>query len=211
MTESEVILVMRQHLEGKFPKNCGMCGRSFANLKDYLLHTTHVGPPLSYDAELGDFRPSPPIGTMSLANCRCGNTLSLDSRGMSLMTLWRLLRWLRGEMTRRRQKAPEVLEDLRRAIDRAAAIRVPLGLDQIEHLFDGMVVDGIQPVIPKTIGHRGSSLLRRNTGKMGEADGRQTTGQEYAFTIRFGPASHIPEVNQIPEGLFECCSDLPYV
>ena len=119
MTEAEVIVVMRQHLEGRFPKKCETCGRTYANLKDYLLHTTHLGQPLSYDVEMGIFQPSQPIGTMSLANCSCGSTLGLSSECMSLMTMWRLMWWLRGEMTRRCQKAPVVLEDLRRSIDRA--------------------------------------------------------------------------------------------
>ena len=117
MVESEVIVVMRQHLEGKFPKQCGVCERTYANLKDYLLHTTHVGPPKSYDADFGVFRPLRPIGTMSLANCSCGNTLVIDSDGMSLMTLWRLMGWLQGEMIRSRQKPSVILEELRRSID----------------------------------------------------------------------------------------------
>ena len=119
MTEAEVIVVMRHHLEGKFPKSCGVCGRTYANLKDYLLHTTHLGPPKSYDMELRISQPTEPIGTMSLANCSCGNTLVVDSAGMSLMTMWQLLGWLAGEMARRGQKPSVVLEDLRRAIDRA--------------------------------------------------------------------------------------------
>lgn len=120
MTEAEVIDVMLKHLEGKFPKRCGVCERTYSNLKDYLLHTKHVGRPRSYDVELGILRPTKPIGTMSLANCACGNTLVIDSDGMSLMTLWRLMAWLTGEMARRREKAPVVLEDLRRAIDQVA-------------------------------------------------------------------------------------------
>ncbi|HWA26798.1 MAG TPA: hypothetical protein VG734_14160 [Lacunisphaera sp.] len=119
MTETEVIAEMRRHLKGKFPKQCGRCGRTYANLKDYLLHTKHVGEPKSYDVELGDFRPIQPIGTMSWANCGCGNTLVIDSTGMRLLTLWRLMGWLVDEMARRREKSSVVLADLRAAIDRA--------------------------------------------------------------------------------------------
>jgi hypothetical protein len=125
MTESEVIDVVRQHLEGKFPKKCSVCDRTYANLKDYLLHTKHVGPPKSYDADLGIFQPTEPIGTMSLANCSCGNTLVLDCSGMNQMTLWKLLGWLCGEMIRRRQKASAVLEDLRGSVDRATLADSP--------------------------------------------------------------------------------------
>ena len=117
MSDEDVIIVMRQHLEKQFPKNCNACGRTYANLKDYLLRTTHVGPPVSYDVELGIFEPSNPVGTMSLANCACGNTLVINSDGMSLMTMWQLIRWLRREMTRRRHAASVVLEDLRRSVD----------------------------------------------------------------------------------------------
>ena len=81
--------------------------------------TTHVGKPQSYDAEIGVYRPTQPIGTMSLANCACGNTLVIDSSGMDLATLWPLMGWLSGEMWRRRETAPVILEDLRRAIDEA--------------------------------------------------------------------------------------------
>jgi hypothetical protein len=127
MTYEEVIVVMRQHLEERFPKQCGACGRTYANLKDYLLRTTHVGRPVSYDAEMGVFQPSVPIGTMSLANCPCGNTLNISSEGMSLKTLWSLMWWLRGEMIRRCEGAPVILEDLRRDIDLAtlAEFRAP--------------------------------------------------------------------------------------
>lgn len=125
MTEAEVIDVMRHHLEGKFPKKCAFCDRTYSSLKDYLLHTTHVGPPKSYDVELGLYQPTQPIGTLSLANCACGNTLTMDSTGMSLTTMWRLIAWLMGEMARRGQTPSEVLEDLRSAIDRVTLADQP--------------------------------------------------------------------------------------
>ncbi|RXK54964.1 hypothetical protein ESB00_03435 [Oleiharenicola lentus] len=119
MTEAEVIDVMRRYLEGRFPKKCNVCDRTYANLKDYLQRTTHVGQPRSYDIEMGTVPPQQPLGTMSFANCACGNTLVIDSSGMSLATLWRLMGWLTAEMWRRRTTAPLILADLRRAIDRA--------------------------------------------------------------------------------------------
>ena len=125
MTEAEVIVVMRRHLEGKFPKKCSFCDRTYVDLKDYLLHTTHVGPPKSYDIELGVHRPTQPIGTMSVANCSCGNTLVIDSSGMELTTLWRLMAWLVGEMVKRRQSSSKVLEALRASIDRATLADQP--------------------------------------------------------------------------------------
>ena len=126
MTKAEVITIVQRHIEGKFPKRCGVCGRSYANLKDYLLHTTHVGQPISYDFDLGVFEPTQPMGTASMANCSCGNTLCVDSKGMSLLTLWRLMCWLRAETARRHQTAAEVLEDLRRSIDEATLADTPL-------------------------------------------------------------------------------------
>jgi hypothetical protein len=125
MTKAEVIVVMRQFLEGKFPKKCSVCERTYADLKDYLLHTQHVGRPLSYDIDMGDYQPTRPMGSMSLTNCACGNTLAIDSRGMDPVTFGRLMAWLTAEMIRRRQTAPEILEDLRRAIDEATLTTAP--------------------------------------------------------------------------------------
>ena len=116
---------MRHHLEGKFPKKCGCCERTYANLKDYLLHTTHTGRPRCYDIEVGIRQPTEPIGTMSLANCSCGNTLVIDSTGMDLKTLWRLMAWLLEEVIRRGQGPSLVLEDLRHAIDQATLAEQP--------------------------------------------------------------------------------------
>jgi hypothetical protein len=125
MTEAEVIVVMREFLEGEFPKKCSGCDRTYVNLKDYLLHTVHVGRPRSYDVEVGIRRPTRPIGTMSLANCSCGNTLVIDSTGMELKTLWRLMAWLMDEMVRRGQGPSQVLETLRASIDQATLADEP--------------------------------------------------------------------------------------
>jgi hypothetical protein len=102
VTEGDVIRIMREHLEGLFPKVCPACGRHFATLRDYLLVTTHVGSAVSYGAEMGDWRPLEALGTMTSANCPCGNTLTLSSDGMPLPQLWSLLHWARGELQRRR-------------------------------------------------------------------------------------------------------------
>jgi hypothetical protein len=110
MTEAEVIQVMREHLEGHFPKTCFNCQRQFATLREYLQLTTHQGPPVPYDAMAGNWQPSKPIGTVTLANCPCGSTLVLSSHGMPLMQLWRLLNWARAE-TKRRGMSPQKLLD----------------------------------------------------------------------------------------------------
>jgi len=113
MTEADVIRIMREHLEGQFPKVCANCNRSFASLREYLLITTHAGPALSHDAELDDWNPLQPLGTVTCANCPCGNTLALTSAGMPLATLWSLLNWARVETQRRKMTPRELLNYLR--------------------------------------------------------------------------------------------------
>jgi len=108
MTETEVVRIMREHLEGLFPKVCPTCLRRFATLREYLLTTTHLGPAMPYDVELGEWQPSRPLGTMTYANCPCGTTLALTSQGMPLTQLWSLLAWARVE-TRRRGLSPQDL------------------------------------------------------------------------------------------------------
>jgi hypothetical protein len=113
MTEAQVIQAMRGHLEGLFPKECPNCQRIFATLREYLQQTTHKGSPIPYDADFGDWQPLQPIGTMTLANCACGTTLALTSKGMSLPQLWRLLHWARIETKRRGLTPQELLGYLR--------------------------------------------------------------------------------------------------
>ena len=83
MTEAEVVRIMREHLEGLFPKVCATCYRRFATLREYLLTTTHLGPAIPYDVELGDWKPLRPLGTMTYANCPCGSNTNerVDYRG----------------------------------------------------------------------------------------------------------------------------------
>ena len=118
MSEDEVVQIVRQHIESKFPLTCSKCGHTFSSLKDYLTQTTHVGHPVSYDAEIEDWRPRNPLGTISFANCRCGTTLSISSQGMGLLTIWRLMRWARTESHSRGVSMGELLNDLRKKIDR---------------------------------------------------------------------------------------------
>ena len=113
MTEAEVIRIMRGHLEGQFPKTCQNCERRFATLREYLQATKHLGPAMPYDADMGDWTPENPLGTVTYANCRCGNTLALSSAGMPLARLWSLLRWARIETQRRGQTPGELLNYLR--------------------------------------------------------------------------------------------------
>ena len=117
MNEDDVVAIVRAHIEKKFPMACSTCGHAFASLKEYLEYTTHLGPPVSYDAELKAWRPTEPIGTLSFANCRCGTTLAISSEGMGLMVMWRLLWWARRESARRNISVGELLAGVRRQID----------------------------------------------------------------------------------------------
>jgi hypothetical protein len=118
LTEDEVVAIVRAHIETKFPRLCSKCGRTFASLKDYLRSTTHVGAPISYDADLKKWRPCKPVGTLSFANCPCGTTLAISSDGMGLIVMWRLLRWVRRESARRNIGVGELLNGVREEIDR---------------------------------------------------------------------------------------------
>ena len=118
MTEAAVIQMMREHLEGQFPKVCPNCQRRYANLRAYLTHTVPLGPAMPYDAELGDWNPVDPLGTVAYANCACGTTLALTSKGMPLTRLWRLLNWARTETHRRNISPQELLNYLRDEITR---------------------------------------------------------------------------------------------
>ena len=116
MTETKVIRLMREHLEGQFPKVCPKCNRRFATLRDYLQITEHVGPAMPYDVDLGNWNPLEPLGTFTYANCPCGSTLSLSSEGMPLLRLWSLLNWARSETKRRGMTPQELLTYLREEI-----------------------------------------------------------------------------------------------
>ena len=118
MNEHDVVAIVRAHIETKFPKSCSKCGRTFASLKEYLQTTTHVGNPVSYDADLKSWRPFKPVGTLSFANCKCGTTLAISSDGMGLVVMWRLLRWARKESTARNISVGELLDGVREKIDR---------------------------------------------------------------------------------------------
>ncbi len=116
MNEAEVVAAMRRHLESQFPKTCPLCQREFGSLREYLINTAPHGDAVPYDAEMGNWQPLRPLGTVTLANCRCGNTLALTSEGMPLTKLWRLLNWARIETQRRRTTPRELVTHLRDVI-----------------------------------------------------------------------------------------------
>lgn len=113
MTEGEVVQVLRAYFESLFPKKCTNCNRSFATLREYILETKRLGPPVSYDAELGDWNPTQPVGSAALANCSCGSTLSLSTCSMELSLRLDLLNWLKIETQKRGVSASVLLDCLR--------------------------------------------------------------------------------------------------
>jgi hypothetical protein len=120
VTESEVVQIVRQHFEGLFPKVCPTCNRRFTTLREYILTTKRIGLPHSYDAELGDWKPEQPIGSVALANCSCGTTLALSTKDMTLPQRLALLDWVRAETQRRGVKPSGLLECLRDEVRKQA-------------------------------------------------------------------------------------------
>jgi hypothetical protein len=117
MTFDEAVETLRTHCERLFPKACS-CGRRFDSLSHYIRETTPVGPTISYDATVGDWRPAQPLGSFALANCRCGNTLALSTDGMPLSTRHALLAFIKGETERMGSRPHEVTDDLRAEVRR---------------------------------------------------------------------------------------------
>ena len=116
MTEAEVVKAMREHLENQFPKVCPTCSRRYENLRQYILVTERIEPAVSYDAEMEDWTPREPVGTVTYSNCSCGTTLALSSHGMPLLRLWALYLWARGETRRRGMTMEQLLSYLRNII-----------------------------------------------------------------------------------------------
>jgi len=116
MTEDDVVRIVRLYLESLFPKVCLRCGRRFASLRAYLEATTHLSTPILYDDITGDI-PLDPFGPMSFANCPCGTTLAVASRGMPPQQLVELLTWAKYETSQRSIGIRELLSEIRDRID----------------------------------------------------------------------------------------------
>ena len=116
LTEDDVVRIVRAYIEGLFPKVCPRCGLRFGSLRDYLQQTTHLGSPIFND-EIGGQPLAEPLGPISLANCRCGTTLTISSEGIPRELMAELVAWARGEASRRSVTVPDVLHALRERID----------------------------------------------------------------------------------------------
>jgi len=113
LSESEVVRLIHEHIKTLFPKACARCQQRFATYRDYLAGTKPVGLPVSYDLEMGEVQPAESTGNLSLANCPCGNTISLSSDGMLVTDLWKVLKWIKFEAERRTSPIQEVLAYVR--------------------------------------------------------------------------------------------------
>jgi hypothetical protein len=116
MTEDDVVRIVRLYLESLFPKTCARCGRRFGSLREYLEATSHLSTPILYDDIAGKI-PLDPFGPMSFANCACGTTLAVDSRGIPRWQLVELLTWAKSETARRSIDIRELLRHIRDRID----------------------------------------------------------------------------------------------
>ena len=117
MDEHDVIEIVYNHIKTNYPQECRNCGRKFASLADYLKNTTHTGFPVSYDAVIGNWKLSKQVGTVSMANCSCGSTLSVSSKNMKLNDVRKLLNWARGETEKQGKKLEILLDEIRNKID----------------------------------------------------------------------------------------------
>ena len=118
MNENEVIEILIDYLKINYPKKCKKCNTTFDSIADYLSKTDHSGNPVSYDAIKGNWSLlKQRYGTISMANCNCGSTLSVSSKNMDLKTARILMKWARKESKRRNIKVNILLSDLRSKID----------------------------------------------------------------------------------------------
>jgi hypothetical protein len=88
MTESTDIRPIRSsafvkplvlHCAEQFPRECQNCGRHFEDFEEYVDATTPIGV-VCWDAEIVDGTETlldDLVGTLSMANCPCGTTLSI--------------------------------------------------------------------------------------------------------------------------------------
>ena len=113
LTEAEVIRIMREHLEGQFPRTCSVCHRRFATLRDYAVTTQPVGIPICFDAEVENWHPVSSTGAMTYNQCPCGNIMALNSNGMPLALYKSLLGWARQKMENQNVTHRQLLIELR--------------------------------------------------------------------------------------------------
>jgi len=118
LTDAEALAAVRRHFESLCPRTCPTCGRAYATLREYVRLTTPIGPPRSWDADLGDWHARAPVGSHALDNCVCGSTMALGTDGMGPERQRVLLAWLQDAWVRRGVEATRLLEWMRGEIRR---------------------------------------------------------------------------------------------
>jgi len=68
---------------------------------------------VSFDADLGEWQPTEPLGILTYATCPCGNTLALGTDTMAQAKRLAILEWVRRECEERGVRPSVVLDDLR--------------------------------------------------------------------------------------------------
>ena len=120
LTDDEMIRINYEHYAGLFPRTCASCGRTFASLREYIQLTQRIGATISYDAELGEWKTTKPLGAAALSNCPCGSTLALTTEGLPLETIQAMLEWIRVETAKRRQTPEQLLDYIRNEVRKRA-------------------------------------------------------------------------------------------
>ena len=113
MNENDVIDILIKSISKQFPKNCTCCKKQYKSLKQYIKETDRIGKPVSYDAERDNWLPIKPLGTVAMANCSCGTTLAVSSKGIGIFAMWRLLRWAKKETKKREISPSDLLDEIR--------------------------------------------------------------------------------------------------
>jgi hypothetical protein len=114
--ETTAVEMIIDHFKVQFPKDCPKCRRRFDTLRDFYLHTTPTGIPISYDLEAGDLTPQRPLGAVAISNCQCGEPIALTSEGMPAFRYWELLLWAKTETRRRGISVAELLLSVRHKV-----------------------------------------------------------------------------------------------
>ena len=125
MADDEIIRMTCEHFEGLFPKVCPMCGHCFGTLREYILDTERIGMTICYDAEMGNWETTQPIGAAALSNCSCGNTMALTSKAMPISQINLVLRWIKEETKQRGLSSKDLMGYIRNEI-RKRVLRDPV-------------------------------------------------------------------------------------
>jgi hypothetical protein len=116
VTETTAIEMIIDHLKVRFPRDCPKCRRRYETLRDFYLHTTPTGNPVSFDLDAGELTPQRPLGAVAISACLCGEPTALTSDGMPIFRYWSLLLWAKTETVRRGITVAELLNHLRQEV-----------------------------------------------------------------------------------------------